>query len=320
MLIGTVGRPDLVDPRLTISLTRAQHTSVRRLAQLPDEVRVLPTHGFGSFCFASQAQGDSTTIGQERTRNQALLKDVDAFVADLLAGLDDIPAYYAHMGPLNAAGPASLDLTPPQTADAAQLAVRLSAGEWVIDLRNRAAFAEGHLAGSLNFELDGQLATYLAWVIPWGKPVTLLAETREQIGAAQRELVRVGIDRPAAAAVGVPEEWTTEGTGLSCFPRVTFTDLAKAHDSGEEPVVLDVRRDRERAGGAVAGSVHVPLHELYARAQEIPDGVVWIHCAGGMRAAIAASILHAIGRKVVAIDDTYDSARAIGLTDEGPVT
>jgi hydroxyacylglutathione hydrolase len=83
-------------------------------------VRVLPTHGFGSFCSAYQAEGSSTTIDAERTSNDALVRDVGAFVADLLTGLDDIPAYYAHMGPTNAAGPAPVDLTP-QRADAAQI-------------------------------------------------------------------------------------------------------------------------------------------------------------------------------------------------------
>lgn len=106
LLIGTVGRPDLVEPRLTEQLARAQHASAHRLAKLPDEVRVLPTHGFGSFCSSAQAEGEASTIGVERVRNDALVKDVDTFVADLLAGLDAIPAYYTHMGPANAAGPA----------------------------------------------------------------------------------------------------------------------------------------------------------------------------------------------------------------------
>ncbi|MEU9385049.1 MBL fold metallo-hydrolase, partial [Streptomyces sp. NPDC048279] len=200
LLIGSVGRPDLVEPRLTERLARAQHASAHRLAaELPDETAVLPTHGFGSFCSSSQAEGSDTTIGKEKASNEALTRDVDTFVADLLASLDDIPAYYTHMGPANAAGPAPVDLTPPAVADADEIAARLAAGEWVVDLRNRVAYAEGHVAGSFNFEAEGQLATYLAWLIPWGKPVTLLAESPEQLAAAQRELVRVGIDRPAAA-------------------------------------------------------------------------------------------------------------------------
>lgn len=174
---------------------------------------MLPTHGFGSFCSSAQAEGDSTTIGAERKSNDALTQDVDTFVAQLLAGLDDIPAYYAHMGPVNAAGPAPVDLTPPRPADAEEIASRLAAGEWVVDLRGRVAFAEGHVAGSFNFEGEGKLATYLAWLIPWGKPVTLLADTAERIADAQRELARVGIDRPAAAASGDPPRGYGTGSG-----------------------------------------------------------------------------------------------------------
>ncbi|MFD4828234.1 rhodanese-like domain-containing protein [Streptomyces uncialis] len=328
LLIGGVGRPDLVEPRLTEQLARAQHASAHRLADtLADEVPVLPTHGFGSFCSSgSGAGGGASTIGAERLMNAALTRDVDSFVTELLAGLDDVPAYYAHMGPANAAGPAPLDLTPPRPADAGELAARLAAGEWVVDLRDRVAFARGHLAGSLNFEEQGKLATYLAWLIPWGKPVTLLGSTPEQITRAQRELARVGIDRPAAAATGDPRTWVREGDTLAAFPRATFADLAAARaadgeDSGntdEDVVVLDVRRDSERAAGYVAGSVHIPVHELRDRIAQVPPGVVWVHCAGGMRAAIAASLLDAAGRRVVAVDDGFDAAERAGLTVAGP--
>ncbi|PWJ08069.1 MBL fold metallo-hydrolase [Streptomyces sp. NWU49] len=317
LLIGTVGRPDLVEPRLTEHLARAQHASAHRLAaELPEETAVLPTHGFGSFCSSTQAEGSGTTIGEEKASNEALTRDVDTFVADLLAGLDDIPAYYTHMGPVNATGPAPVDLTPPAVADAEEIAARLAAGEWVVDLRNRVAFAEGHVSGSFNFEAEGQLATYLAWLIPWGKPVTLLAESPDQLAAAQRELVRVGIDRPAAAATGGPADWVREGEEPASFPRATFADLADRRPA-DGVVVLDVRRDAERAGGYVEGSVHIPVHTLHRRLDEVPDGEVWVHCAGGMRAAIAASLLDAAGRDVVAVDDPFDAAGRAGLAVRG---
>ncbi|WP_371100604.1 rhodanese-like domain-containing protein [Streptomyces sp. PU_AKi4] len=315
LLIGTVGRPDLVEPRLTEELARAQHASAHRLAdELDDEVPVLPTHGFGSFCSSAQAEGDATTIGKERETNDALNLDVDTFVARTLAGLDDVPAYYAHMGPANAAGPVPVDLTPPRRADAEEIAARLAAGEWVVDLRNRVAFAEGHVAGSFNFEGEGKLATYLAWLIPWGRPVTLLADTPRQIAVAQRELARVGIDRPAAAATGDPADWIRTGRQLASFPRARFADLADVRARGEDVVVLDVRRNSERAGGHIDGSVHIPVHELHSRIGEVPDGTVWVHCAGGMRAAIAASLLDAADRDVVAVDDGFDAATDAGLS------
>ncbi|MEU1494912.1 MBL fold metallo-hydrolase [Streptomyces sp. NPDC005776] len=316
LLIGTVGRPDLVEPRLTEHLARAQHASAHRLAaELPDDTSVLPTHGFGSFCSSGRAEGDSSTIGREKTVNTALAQDVDSFVADLLAGLEDVPAYYAHMGPANSAGPDPVDLTSPRVADAEEIAVRLAAGEWVVDLRNRVAFAQGHVAGSFNFEAEGKIATYLAWMIPWGKPVTLLAETPQQLADAQRELVRVGIDRPAAAATGTPSDWVRPGEAPVSFRRAAFADLAaELSRAAHAPVVLDVRRDSERAGGYIEGSVHIPVHALHQRIDEVPAGEVWVHCAGGMRAGIAASLLDAAGRVVVAVDDGFDRAADAGLT------
>lgn len=315
LLTGAVGRPDLVEPRLTEQLARSQHASVHRLAgALHDDVRVLPTHGFGSFCSSSPAEGDATTIGEERAGNDALTQDIDTFVARMLAGLEDVPAYYAHMGPINADGPAPVDLTPPGAADGEEIAQRLAAGEWVVDLRSRTAFARGHVAGTFNFEAEGSLATYLAWLIPWGKPVTLLAASAGQLAEAQRELVRVGIERPAAAATGEPSSWLRAGEDLRSFPRAGFAALKEALGRGDDAVVLDVRRDSERAGGYVRGSVHIPVHELRGRTGEVPAGVVWVHCAGGMRAAIAASLLDAEGRDVVAVDDGFDAARSAGLT------
>ncbi|WJV50372.1 MBL fold metallo-hydrolase [Streptomyces flavofungini] len=308
LLIGTVGRPDLVEPRLTEPLARAQHASAHRLAEeLDDAVRVLPTHGFGSFCSATQSEGGATTIGAERTANTALTQDEDSFVAELLAGLDDVPAYYTHMGPANAAGPAPVDLTPPGHADATEIAARLAAGEWVVDLRGRVAFAAGHVVGSFNFEAEGKLATYLAWLIPWGTPVTLLAESPRQLADAQRELVRVGIDRPAAGATGGPGSWVRAGERPGSFPRATFADLAEARKDRDDVVVLDVRRASERAGAHLEGSAHVPLHELHGRHGEVPDGEVWVHCGTGMRAAIGASLLAAAGRGVVVVDDVFDA-------------
>jgi glyoxylase-like metal-dependent hydrolase (beta-lactamase superfamily II) len=153
LLYGSTGRPDLLGLAHKATLAAAQHASARRLAtELPDETPVCPTHGFGSFCSATESAGSASTIGQEKHVNPVLTLDEGRYVAELLAGLDAYPAYYAHMGPANAAGPAAADLTPPARADAAQLTASIAAGEWVVDLRNRRAFAAGHVTGSLSFE------------------------------------------------------------------------------------------------------------------------------------------------------------------------
>ncbi|WP_346085999.1 rhodanese-like domain-containing protein, partial [Streptomyces thermocarboxydus] len=108
-------------------------------------------------------------------------------------------------------------------------------------------------------------------------------------------------------------DWLRPGETPASFPRATFADLARRYPA-EAVVVLDVRRASERARGHVDGSVHIPVHELRGRLHEVPDGQVWVHCAGGLRAAIAASLLDASGRDVVAVDDRFDRAAEAGLT------
>ncbi|HEU4337095.1 MAG TPA: MBL fold metallo-hydrolase [Nocardioides sp.] len=316
LLYGATGRPDLLGPQHTHDLVRHQHASAHRLAELlPDEAEVYPTHGFGSFCSATQSDATSSTIGQEKRSNPVLTQDEQTYVDELLAGLGAYPAYYAHMAPANADGPSEPDLSRPSVADAAELRRRIDAGEWVVDLRNRTAFAAGHAPGSLNFGLDGGFATYLGWLITWGTPVTLLGETADDIAEAQRELVRIGIDRPAAHATGGPEDWSDRE--LSSFPTATFEDLAQVRHH-REVVILDVRRADEHDKARIAGAVNIPVHELPQRLADVPAGEVWVHCAGGYRASVAASFLSAAGMRLVAVDDSFDNAEKVGLHLVGP--
>jgi len=315
LLYGSVGRPDLLGPDHTDALVRHQFSSAHLLAgQLPDTASVYPTHGFGSFCSATQSEASASTIADEKRLNPALTSDEQRFIDGLLAGLDAWPAYYAHMAAANLAGPSAPDLSLPDRADAEQLRKRLADGEWVVDLRNRVAFAAGHLAGTLNFGADGSFATYLGWLIPWGTPLTLLGETPQQVAEAQRELVRISIDRPVAHATGTPQEWAG-GSELSTFPRASFAELNQVRHH-RPVVVLDVRRRLEWAEAHLPFATHIPLHELLQRLDEIPEGEVWVHCAAGYRASIAASLLAAAGRRVVAVDDDFEQARASGMPVE----
>ncbi|QIK67844.1 MBL fold metallo-hydrolase [Nocardioides sp. HDW12B] len=321
LLFGATGRPDLLGAEHTDALVRHQHASAQRLAEvLPDDAGVFPTHGFGSFCSATQSDATASTIGREKEVNPVLTQDEETYVRELLDGLGAWPAYYAHMAPANAAGPAAPDLTPPHVADAEELRRRIEAGEWVVDLRNRTAFAAGHAPGTLNFGLDGGFVTYLGWLIPWGTPLTVLGESADDVATAQRELVRIGIDRLEAQAVGGPEDWTVGGRDeVVSFPTATFADLAQVRHH-REVVVLDVRRADEHETARIAGAVNVPLHELVARVDDVPAGEVWVHCAGGYRASVAASVLHAAGRTLVAIDDSFAHAEEVGLHLVGPET
>lgn len=204
LTFGSTGRPDLLGEENTDALVHHQYDSVQRLAsELPDEAQVLPTHGFGSFCSATQSDADSSTIGTEKRTNPALTKSEDEWVEEILAGLSEWPAYYAHMGPANADAPQDApDLTLPATVDKDEIRASLEAGEWVVDLRNREAYAKGHVGRTVNFGVDGQFATYLGWIMPWGASLTLLGDSPEQVAEAQRELVRVGIERLRGAGHG----------------------------------------------------------------------------------------------------------------------
>lgn len=316
MLFGTTGRPDLLGADHAEALAHHQFHSAHRLVQkLQDDTRVLPTHGFGSFCAATPSKGGTlaSTIGLERRTNAVLTQDEEDFVREVLAGLDAYPAYYVRLGPANLNGPDAADLTAPQPADKEELRRRLQAGEWLVDLRYRTAFAAGHVPGSFNFGLDGQFATYVGWLIPWGTPVTLLGETADQVAEAQRELTRIGID-PAAAATGTPTEWTDEP--LASYPVASFADLLQVRHH-REVVILDIRRLSEFRDSHITGAVHIPLHEIPTRMSEIPDGEVWVHCASGYRASIIASMLAAAGRKAVAINDNFArNAAKVGLPIE----
>jgi rhodanese-related sulfurtransferase len=164
----------------------------------------------------------------------------------------------------------------------------------------------------VNFGLDGQFVTYLGWLLPWGTPVTLLGETAEDVAEAQRELVRIGVDRPAAMAAGTPQDWAG-GRPLRSYRTATFADLAAELAAGGRPAVLDVRRNEERTERHIAGSVHIPIHEVLHRLEEVPAGPVWVHCAGGYRAGVVSALLDARGVDVVAIDDSFDNAGRAGL-------
>nr|WP_314141141.1 MBL fold metallo-hydrolase [uncultured Rhodococcus sp.] len=312
MLYGSTGRTDLLGSEHTDELTHAQFHSVRRIAaELPADVEVYPTHGFGSFCSATPTSGDSSTIGEQQQSNPALTQDEQTYVDELIAGLSAYPAYYAHMGVINTEGPAPIDLSTPEPVDPDELRRRIDAGQWVVDLRARTAFAAGHLDGSLGFELSTTFVTYLGWLYQWGAPLTLIGDTSDQIDDATRELARIGIDSPAGSAVGEIHSLVGDGQVRS-YEVSDFAGLSAA--IGERRVaVLDTRQESEYADGHVLGAVNIPLHELPHRLAEVPAGEVWVHCASGYRASIAASLLDREHRTVVLVDDDYDRAVDIGL-------
>ncbi|MGL5817619.1 MAG: MBL fold metallo-hydrolase [Phycicoccus sp.] len=311
LLYGSVGRTDLVDPSLTETLTRAQYASVRRLVDAADHGDLYPTHGFGSFCSSGPATGAATsTVADQMVANHALTDhDEEHFVHELIAGLTAYPAYYAHMAAANADGPATPDLSVPEPLDPVELVRRLQQGEWVVDLRHRTAYAARHLRGTVSFEYGTGFTTYLGWLVPWGERITLVGE-RTQVRDAVRDLSRIGIDSPDAVLGQDPAVLAPDAPTAS-YPRAGWADLLR--DRRDDDVVLDVRRTDEFATGHLAEAINVPLHELLPRIDEVPPGRVWVHCASGYRAGVAASLLQRSGREVVHLDAEVTDAVRSGL-------
>src|SRR5438067_4467078 len=219
MLFGAAGRTDLAGEERTVELTAAQWTSIRRLGEmLPDVVEVHPTHGFGSFCSAAPARTVRTSrVADERLSNPALLLDRDEFTDMLLSRLVAYPSYYAHMAPRNRAGASPIDLSPPPDIDLEELRATVGPDAWVVDLRPRGAFATAHLPGTVGVELGDPFATYLGWTMPRGTPLTLFAPDPEVVTEAQRALARIGIDRPAARAIGAVDAHLARGYPIATF-------------------------------------------------------------------------------------------------------
>ncbi len=325
LLVNATGRTDLLGPALAETLAHLQWRSVRRLlTTIPEDTRVLPTHGFGSFCSSTPASGDSgasPTIGQELTRNPAALLEEEAFVATLLRDPLPIPAYYRHMAPLNRQGPSVPSFEPVPEIDAGGLQRAIRRAEWVVDLRQRRDFAAGHLKGTLNLELGANLATYLGWIVPWEGRLVLIANEDAEIDEARRLIACIGRDELSGTAL-----WQTAITALGgarlagntplCSYRVaSFADLAEAWpDRTDRPHLLDVRHRYEWRGGHLRGARHLALPELPASRPDVPTTAqVWVHCGAGFRAAVAASLLSRWGASPVLIDDTWTNAELAGL-------
>jgi hydroxyacylglutathione hydrolase len=323
LLHGSTGRPDLLGPDHAATLARLQHGSANRLANLlEDSVSIHPTHGFGSFCAATLTSGDSSTIKDERQTNPALLFNVDDFVSQTLAGLDVFPAYYKHMGPANQAGAGPIDLSELPKMSSEEVIKAIASGSWVVDIRSRDKWVKQHVPGSLSFGVDGSFATYLGWLFPYDEKLYLISDKADEIKTAQRELVRIGIERPQAAYVGSLDEFEV----LASTKAVTFADVVGALVN-PEILVLDVRRNSEREASHIKGTSHIPLHELSKRVEELPkDKEIWVHCAGAYRAAAAVGILEKAGLNAVLINQPYEATLQVkqlpivlGHADAGPV-
>lgn len=299
LLHGGVGRTDLLGPAHTEALTAAQFGSMRRMAELPDDVSVYPTHGAGSFCVAGDGdEAGASTIGALRRSNAAFAAaDLDAFSRELGAGRTRYPSYYRRMASLNRRGPRLLGRAwssrPMPPADVAR---SLESGVQLVDVRDRSAFAALHVKGAWNIELGDSLSAYAGWLLPFDAPICLVVEDPAQEVEAATELLRIGFDRVIGHLDGGPDAWQAEGRASASYDTTTWQQLRAyaAGADGNAAHILDVRQPYEWAGGAIPGSRRVFVADLPARLDTLDREMPWlVTCRTGVRAAIAASLLDA---------------------------
>ena len=299
LLVGSSGRTDLLGRDQTAELTTAQYRTLRRLAELPDATRVLPTHGAGSFCSAGPvAGGRVTTIGAERLANPAFVApSLEVFEEVALGSLGRYPDYYAHMAPLNRAGVPAVGRLPAirsLSADAA--AAAMHAGARIVDARSRTAFAAAHIRGSLNIELSSPLAAYVGWLLPFDSPVVLVAESAADVEEAALQLFRIGWSSIRGALTGGIDAWAASSREVSSYATLGIEDLRAEIRGGGQPHVLDVRQPVEWRDGTVQGSDTIFVADLPERLGDLaPTGELTVVCKSGQRSAIAASILDGAG-------------------------
>jgi rhodanese-related sulfurtransferase len=299
LLVGAAGRSDLLGPERAETLSRLQFRSVTRLAALPSEVVVHPTHGQGSFCAAGTGGTTSSTIGRERVENPVLqLRDEDSFVADQLSGLPSYPAYYRYMGPLNLTGGESVPAPAPEIDGARLLGIRDSVT--VIDTRDRSAFASGHVPGSIWIGKGDSFSAWVGWLTDIDDPLVLIVDDETDPTELQTELVRVGYDEVVGWMRGV-EPWIGSGgdvTTLTMRPLAEWVEDAPTQ-------VLDVRDGPERDQMPLAGAVgiHLPDIDPSSIGALDPSQPVGVVCASGYRATIAGSLLERLGMTAVVLSD-----------------
>ncbi|NBV44866.1 MAG: MBL fold metallo-hydrolase [Planctomycetia bacterium] len=308
LFIGDVGRPDLL---ASIGVTADEladmlYASITdKLVKLPDATLVYPAHGAGSMCGKSLSKETVSTIGEQRKFNYALQPmSREEFKAIVTADQPEAPDYFVHDAILNRKERASLGAAMDKTLQPLSLDEVLAAakaGAQLLDVRDGIDFEGGHLRGSLNIALNGKYATWAGSMLSHDKPIVVIAEEGGEEEAVMR-LGRIGFDNVAGYLARGMNALAARDDLVERTERITAPALAewlagKRPDAGAAPIVVDVRSAAEHAGGHIPGALNIPLTHLDERIGEIPSGKpVAVHCEGGFRSAIAASLLQKLGR------------------------
>lgn len=302
LFIGDVGRPDL---RASLGwsardLGAQLHGSLHnKLLKLPDDTLLYPAHGSGSLCGKNLSSDTVSTLGEQRRMNYALQPMTEEeFINLVTADQPDAPPYFTYDAILNTRERVLLDRNLEQALRPVTLDEMLrmeAAGAQILDVREPADYAKRHLAGSVNIGLGGQYATWAGTVLDRARPIVIVAEPGREQEAAVR-LGRIGFDHVRGYLEGGMEALAGRPDLAGSTERASAPMLAEELASADPPLVLDVRNPREWAAKRIAGSLNVPLNHLQERVGEIPRGRrLAVHCAGGYRSSIAASILHQCG-------------------------
>jgi len=296
LIVGGAARTDLLGHDLTLPLARnLYHTIHDKLLKLPDEVTVYPTHGAGSFCVAPASSDRVTTIGRERTHNALTQpQSEEEFIEHALDGLPSYPVYYRELRAVNQRGPTvfgSLPVLKPLSAP--EVRDHIERGALILDVRHPNVFAQGHIPGAFGIRLAAPLVTWAGWLIPFGSPLILVADTAEDQLNAIRQLIRIGYDNLLGYLEGGIEAWAKAGFEVATVPTISATELHARRRDGEALTVLDVRQDSEWQAGHVPGAIHIEAGRLpYDDVLPLPtDRPIAIHCAHGNRSMAALSVL-----------------------------
>ena len=300
LFIGDVGRPDLLAAAgespddMARALYRSLHT---KLLTLPDATRVFPAHGAGSACGKNLSTETQSTIGEQRRTNHALAPmSEDEFVALITEGQPVAPLYFAFDARRNREDHPLLEehaAPPPLGLD--DVLARIREGAVVLDTRDPAAFAAGHLAGSLNVGLQGRFAEYAGDVVRPHDAIVLVGEPGTELEAKVR-LARIGFDHVVGYLANPLEAFLATPDLVVRSSRLTAAELAERLRTVPDVVVVDVRGAGERERGAIPGAVHVPLAHLLDDIGTLdPARPTVVYCGGGYRSSIAASALAAAG-------------------------
>jgi hydroxyacylglutathione hydrolase len=324
LLVGAVGRTDLLGADTAVPYAHAMHRSLHEvLLRHEDFVGVYPTHGAGSLCSTGIAPTPSSTIGYERRHNRLLAPmDVDAFARALLDGQPTYPRYFARMRPTNKAGPAPIgaSVAPSRPLSLDEVRAAMDAGAVVVDARLPSAWAVGHVPGAMSIPAGTSFGTWLGWVVDHDRPVVLVLDRAEDADDLQRQALRIGHDALAGHLRGGFAAWTDAGLPIESVGRITVDDLAGSlgDEATERPYVLDVRQASEFEDGHVPGARHITAGSLPEELAELPrDRPIAVMCASGYRAAVATSLLGAAGfDRVTWVADGVPAWQAAGYAVE----